>query len=410
MSSSFIDNRGKLFSIKEIPFDVKEILVSTNHKNVLRGLHLSPYPKRVFVREGKIYDMWIHPETGDSKEMILEKGDYIDIPAGCAHGFYCYEESEIIYLLGGKFDASKDKTFFWNDPTLLLKRMFPKTDFIISEKDKAAPYMNSYEYYVLGARGFLGKHAVNALREQGHTVFESNERLQNIHEIEQQILKSGAKYVICAAGISGKPTIEWCESHEQETYDTNYIGMIDIMRLTKRLEKHLIIFGSGGVFTGKKESYSEVDFPDSTTMVYPKWRAELEKTLCFYPNILYLRIIYPCTLDGDSKCFLTKMLGRTANVHDIPVSLTIVPSLFPLIPHLCEKNITGILNFVNRGTLRLPEILEIYSDTIKEITFKINTEGNARGNYRLDTTKLESHVEVEDTKVAFVKYLKPRKC
>lgn len=409
MSSSFIDNRGKLFSIKDIPFDVKEILVSTNHTYVLRGLHMSPYPKRVFVREGKIYDMWVHPETGDSKEIILEQGDYIDIPEGCAHGFYCYEDSEIIYLLGGKFDALKDKTFFWNDPTLPLKRAFPKTDYIMSEKDKAAPYANTYDYYVLGARGFLGKHAVKSLREQGHTVFESNERLENLQVIEQQIIKSQAKYIICAAGISGKPTIEWSETHELETYETNYLGMIDMMRLTKKLEKHLVIFGSGGVFSGRKESYNEEDTPDSITMVYPKWRAELEKTIRFYSNVLYLRIIYPCAMDGDSKCFLTKMLGRTANVHDIQVSLTIVPSLFPLIAELCKKKVTGILNFVNKGTIRLPEILQIYTKEIKDVSFKINNESNARGNYRLETSRLESYVEVEDIKEAFMKYLKGKK-
>ena len=43
----FKDNRGSLTSLKDLPFEVKEILDSRSYSNVIRGLHLSPYPKRV---------------------------------------------------------------------------------------------------------------------------------------------------------------------------------------------------------------------------------------------------------------------------------------------------------------------------------------------------------------------------
>ena len=83
------------------------------------------------------------------------------------------------------------------------------------------------------------------------------------------------------------------------------------------------------------------------------------------------------------------MLGRAKNVHNIKISMTIVPSLFPQIKYLCESNTIGIYNFVNKGTISLPELLELYSKYKKPIEININTQGESRGNYELLTDKLD---------------------
>ena len=87
MSIPYEDNRGSLTSIKDVPFEVKEILLSNNNENVFRGLHMSPYKKRVYVTKGKIYDIIVNPNTLEKKEFILSVGDYIDVPENWAHGF-----------------------------------------------------------------------------------------------------------------------------------------------------------------------------------------------------------------------------------------------------------------------------------------------------------------------------------
>jgi len=389
----FKDNRGSLTSLKDLPFEVKEILDSRSYPNVIRGLHLSPYPKRVYVSKGRIYDFITNPETGDKKECVLQKGDYMDVPAGWAHGFYSYEESELVYLLGGSFDPARDRTIYWNDPTLGFTLDFPKSDLIISPKDADASYARTYDYYVLGARGFLGSYLVKTLKGQGLSVFESNERIKNLSKIREQIIKSGANYIIFAGGISGKPTIDWCETHEEETYKTNYLGVLNLLELTKSLGLHTTIFGSAQVFQGTKAVYTEEDSADLTTKVYPKWRTRLEQVLPLYTRVLYLRIIYPVSLDENPKCFLNKMAQRASSVHNINVCLTILPSLFPKISELCKKDVRGILNFVNRGTISLPELLGFYKQPI-EIGI-VNSTG-ARGAYELSADKLSSYLEVED--------------
>ena len=100
---SFIDERGEiLFNIDTLPFEIKQCFTSRNNKRVLRGLHCSPYPKYITVNSGKIFDVIVKTD-GTYDAYILNKCDSLLIPANCAHGYFCYEESEVTYFLGGKF-------------------------------------------------------------------------------------------------------------------------------------------------------------------------------------------------------------------------------------------------------------------------------------------------------------------
>ena len=402
--NKYADLRGVLFSIKNIPFEVNEILISKNLPRVLRGLHRSPYRKRVIVLKGKIYDFFWNPETGEKTEITLNEGDYIDVPSGCAHGFYTYEKSNVLYLLEGKYDANIDTTIFWKDSTTGLDLNFPQDSITISNKDSSAFYYNSYDYYVLGAKGYLGANCVSILKKQGCTVYESNLRLNDINSIKDEIMRSRAKYVICAAGISGKPTIEWCETNETETYETNYLGVVDLIRLTKELSLHLTIFGSGLIYSGEKDIYNETDTPNLTSKVYCKWRIQLEQHISLYNHVLYLRIIYPITLDGHPKCFMTKMKSRAQNVHPIKVSITFVPELFCKIKDLCNEKITGIFNFVNTHTILLTDLLGLYSKYSQKIDIIINSASDGKGGYELCNNKLSSVVSVSNIKDILTQY------
>jgi 3,5-epimerase/4-reductase len=370
----FSDNRGVLHSLKNLPFAPKEILVSESSKNVLRGLHMSPYAKFIYVISGEIRDFyWL---DGNVVETHMYTGDSLYIPARAAHGFFAEKHTDLMYLLEDSFNPLTDRNIYWKTPEFSIPHF---NNIIISEKDRQAKYYETYEYMVLGASGFLGKECVKYLRQAGKKVFESKARLENPAQISEEIEKSGARYVICAAGISGRPTIDWCETHEDETYKTNYLDVLNLMEVCSNV--HLTIFGSGAVYSGKKARYTEDDPPDLDTKVYSKYRVMLEKNL--RPNVLYLRIMYPCTFDGHSKCFYQKMLGRKGNVHDVHISITSVPHLFPLLPEL--MGCTGIFNFVLDGTISLKTLVGDESSS---------AQGEARGNYELGVEKLSRYIKV----------------
>lgn len=380
----FKDCRGILHSLKNLTFEPKEILISENAKNVVRGLHMSPYPKFIYVTRGRIYDFF-WTEYGTT-QVTLHAGDSLLIPAGAAHGFYAIEESEVVYLLGGTFDPAADRNIHWRTPEFNFNFEFDTSRVILSAKDAEAHWFREYDYIVMGASGFLGKRCVEALRAAGKTVFESSARLGDLDEIRRQVTKSRAKYVICAAGISGRPTIDWCDTHEKETYETNYLGVLNLMKIANECGVHLTIFGSGAVYTGAKDRYTESDPPDFETKVYCRLRCWLERHVS--EGVLYLRIMYPCTFDGDPKCFRTKMLARKDTVHDGTVSVTPVPDLFPHLPTLIEQGVSGIFNFVSRGTVSLKTLAGVPTASDAAPT---------RGGYELVADKLSAYIPVIKT-------------
>ena len=370
----FSDHRGVLHSLKSLPFPPREILISVNSKNVFRGMHMSPYAKFIYVTHGHIRDFFWH--EGKLTETVMHAGESLYIPVNAAHGFVSVEASEVVYLLEDVFDPTKDRNVSWKTPEFTLP-MFD--NIIMSDKDKSSCYYETYDYMVLGASGFLGKECVKYLEQAGKKVYKSRARLENPNDIAEEIEKSKATHVICAAGISGRPTIEWCETHEEETYKTNYLDMLNLMEVCKNV--HLTIFGSGAVYSGLKSEYSEDDLPDFNTKIYSKYRILLEQNL--KSNVLYLRIMYPCAFNGDPKCFHQKMMNRKGNVHDVSVSITSIPHLFPCIPDL--KNCTGVFNFVLDGTISLKKLVGDESSGMN---------GEVRGNYRLLTHKLSNHIKV----------------
>jgi len=162
---SFVDERGEiLFNIDTLPFEIKQCFTSRNNKNVLRGLHCSPYPKYITVNSGKIFDVIVKPD-GTYDSYILNERDSLLIPANCAHGYFCYEESEVIYFLGGKFQQSLEKNYIWNDPYLNIKWPCNEKDIIISDKDLNN---NPYTYtnvLVTGGNGFIASNFIIKMKK-----------------------------------------------------------------------------------------------------------------------------------------------------------------------------------------------------------------------------------------------------
>jgi len=86
------------------------------------------------------------------------------------------------------------------------------------------------------------------LKQQQKKVFSSNVRLDDIKELESLIQKTRCRYVICAAGISGRPTVSWCEDNEKETFRVNILQVFNLIELTEQLRVHLTIYGSAMIY------------------------------------------------------------------------------------------------------------------------------------------------------------------
>ena len=111
----FQDNRGgfqKLFNydfFKEngLDCDFKEFYYSVNKVNVVRGMHVQTPPfdhtKVVYVSKGRIKDVVVDIRKSSrtygkcfSIELDDQKGQYLYIPKGFAHGFVSLEDGSIV--------------------------------------------------------------------------------------------------------------------------------------------------------------------------------------------------------------------------------------------------------------------------------------------------------------------------
>lgn len=112
---NFQDNRGgfqKLFNFdffKEngLDYDFKEFYYSVNKANVVRGMHFQTPPfdhtKVVYVSKGRIKDVVVDIRKNSktygkcfSIELDDQKGLYLYIPKGFAHGYISLEDGSIV--------------------------------------------------------------------------------------------------------------------------------------------------------------------------------------------------------------------------------------------------------------------------------------------------------------------------
>lgn len=347
----FQDDRGTLhFMSNSIPFNIKQVMSSCSNKNVIRGLHCSPHDKYIYCNKGHIFDVIVSAE-GEVKTFDIRMGDVLHIPKNYAHGFYCYEYSELTYFYSDYYDQSKEKNYHYLDPTLNIK--WPSLEnIIVSEKDKNNNLFKDVELLILGHTGYIGSWVKKAF----NNYITTDIRLDKVGEF---IRFAKPKYVICAAGISGRPTIDWCEQNKDETLYVNLTCQLNLIKVCKEVGSHLTIFGSGSIYKNKG-IYSVEEKPDYFDLFYSYTRIMLEDIIKrVYPeDVLYLRVMYPISNDNNPKCFLSKLKNRLQSIHDIEICVTYLPfMILETLKELLKIKKTGIVNFVNEGKISIPNLL-----------------------------------------------------
>ena len=381
---NFVDVRGEL---KFIPnnSNIKQQFLSINHKNVIRGIHCSPYGKIITCIKGKCVDYIINLQDLTHKKYILIENSKVYVPPNFGHMFVTLEEdTQILYQLEGIYDPVKEININYRDPFLNLDIPWD-VDYILSEKDMNNEFVKNLDYIILGGNGFLGSYTCKVMDSLNKNYIRLNTRLENIELLSNQLSVLKPKYVICAAGISGKPTVQWCENNKEETFLVNYTLQLALASMCKNLDIHLTIYGSGLIYNNEG-LYNEKDKPNKDDLYYSRVRIMLENELearNMFTNVLYLRILYPISGDGHEKCFLSKVKTRLNTVHDVKINSTILPNLIPNMFLLLEKKTTGILNFVNPGLISIPDLI---TSTNTDLEFKILQK--PYNNPELDIKKL----------------------
>lgn len=204
--------------------------------------------------------------------------------------------------------------------------------------------------------------------------------------------------VINAAGKTGKPNVDWCEDHKEETLRANVTGPLVLLEECMKRGIYFVHVGSGCIFTGPRKGgggYTEEDEPNFTGSFYSLTKAMSDRLLKPFP-VLQLRIRMPFDGTNSPRNLLTKLRGYK-RVLDAKNSITYMPDFFEALKTLVAKRATGIYNVVNPGAVSPYDIMVRYKkevDPSHEFE-KISVEELSqvvragRSNCELDVSKLE---------------------
>lgn len=99
-----------------------------------------------------------------------------------------------------------------------------------------------------GKTGWIGGIMHDMCKEKGIEVYNSEVRIENRADVEAELDKIKPTHTLLAAGITGRPNIDWCEDHKPETLRTNVIGTLNVADLCFLRGIHTTVYATGCIF------------------------------------------------------------------------------------------------------------------------------------------------------------------
>lgn len=262
---------------------------------------------------------------------------------------------------------------------------------------------------VFGHRGWIGKQIIKLLEDKNFTVINPDIRADNEVAVEELLDKEMPDRVLCCIGRTRGPgcnTIDYLED-ENKSHDKLTLNMRDNMyapitlALACRSRKiHYCYVGTGCIFTydDNQQKFSEGDDPNFFGSGYSVVKGFTDR-LMRQLDVLQVRIRMPLVpLSDDSPFnFITK-ITKYENICSVENSMTVLPTLLPLLVDMIEKGIIGTVNLTNPGTISHDRILTLYRSMVDPtFTWTNFTEKeqdeillSKRSNNFLCTKRLES--------------------
>ncbi|TMW95371.1 hypothetical protein EJD97_008992 [Solanum chilense] len=277
------------------------------------------------------------------------------------------------------------------------------------------------KFLIYGKTGWIGGLLGKICEERGIAYEYGLGRLQDRSSLMQDMIRVKPTHVFNAAGVTGRPNVDWCESHKVETIRTNVAGTLTLADICREADILVMNFATGCIFEydekhplGSGIGFKEEDKPNFTGSFYSKTKAMVEELLKEYNNVCTLRVRMPISSDlSNPRNFITK-ITRYDKVVNIPNSMTVLDELLPISIEMAKRNCRGIWNFTNPGVVSHNEILEMYRDYIdpkfKWQNFDLQEQAKVivapRSNNELDMTKLKNEFpELLSIKDSIIKYV-----
>lgn len=214
---------------------------------------------------------------------------------------------------------------------------------------------------VIFGAGFLGNKLAQALEGARLVRADITDRVA----VAAALREHGATAVINAAGKTGQPNVDWCETHPLETQRANVTGALLVAEEAAAVGAHLVHLGSGCIFYGDAPhpgGWREDDFANPTSF-YSRTKYAADLVLSRLPNVAIARLRMPIDGAPSSRNLITKLAGYP-QVIDVANSVTVVQDLVVAVRGLLAQRATGVFHVVNPGVMRHRELLALYREVV----------------------------------------------
>lgn len=268
----------------------------------------------------------------------------------------------------------------------------------------------SMKVLVFGAKGWLAQGWAAALRERGHEVVAAVARAHDRQAVVAELDRHEPTHVVAALGRThgpGVPTIDYLEDRLPLNLQDNLLAPVVLATVCDKRGVHFTYLGTGCIFSNTDAwtnganadqplpaGVKEADAPTFFGSAYSCVKGITDRYMheC-NPDVLNLRIRMPITFEAHPRNFITKIM-KYSQIHSVPNSMSVMPTLWPVVVTLMERRAGGTVNLVNPGAISHLDILQLVQVHVPDLTFTLAEAAELpiqakRSNNVLDTSRLE---------------------
>lgn len=208
--------------------------------------------------------------------------------------------------------------------------------------------------------GYVGDAIAREFKSQGITVYRS-------HHTELRTATIGTLGIVNAAGYTGKPNVDSCETERPECMDGNVMWPLRLHQYWRGFP--VVHVGSGCIYSGD-QGFTESDPPNFHGSFYSLCKLMSERSLAEFlvdsssawptpPGSYVLRVRIPFGSEDHPKNYLTK-LRTYPKLVDFKNSISCLDDVARAVVHFAvNKPEAGVYNVVNPGSVTTRMVAEM---------------------------------------------------
>ncbi|GMP66118.1 hypothetical protein CsSME_00026602 [Camellia sinensis var. sinensis] len=155
----------------------------------------------------------------------------------------------------------------------------------------------AFKFLIYGRTGWIGGLLGKICEKQGIPYEYGRGRLEDRSLILADIQNVKPTHVFNAAGVTGRPNVDWCESHKTETIRTNVAGTLNLADVCRERGLLMMNFATGCIFEydaahpeGSGIGFKEEDKPNFIGSFYSKTKAMVNFSISGFHSYTIIKI------------------------------------------------------------------------------------------------------------------------